>query len=165
MVYLNLFADINVYLYIYMYLYNTTLIALFYVFFSIINFNFKTLYSFSNFNFEFFNLFFLSLCLFSMAGVPPFIGFFSKIFIVNLLVNFNFFLLYFLFFLLLMLGLYFYIQNIRFLHTTSTATTFLQRSYFFTERVLTFYYVYLFFISLNLIGGFVVMDDLLLLFT
>ena len=148
-----------------MYTYNMTLISIFYVFFSVINFNFKTLYALSNFNFEFFNLFFLSLCLFSIAGVPPFLGFFSKIFIVNLLINFNFFLLYFVFFLLLMLGLYFYIQNIRFLHTTNTSTTFLQKSYFFTERVPSFYYIYLFFISLNLIGGFVVLDDLILFFT
>lgn len=148
-----------------MYVYNVTLISLFYVFFSVINFNFKTLYAFSNFNFEFFNLFFISLCLFSIAGVPPFIGFFSKIFIVNLLVNFNLFLLYFLFFLLLMLGLYFYIQNIRFLHTTSTSTSFLQKPYFYNERILTFYYLYLFFIALNLIGGFLILDDLILFFT
>jgi NADH:ubiquinone oxidoreductase subunit 2 (subunit N) len=53
-----------------------------------------------------------------MAGVPPFWGFFSKIFIFVLLCNSTFFILFTFFFLLLFIGLYFYIQNIRFLNTT-----------------------------------------------
>jgi len=165
MLFLNFFYDINVYLYLYMYIYNITLIALFFVFFSVINFNFKTLYVLSNFSFDYFNLFFISLALFSIAGVPPFIGFFSKLFILNLLINFNFWLLYFIFFLILMLGLYFYVQNIRFLHTTNTKIAVLSKPFFFNERVLTFYYYYLFFLSLNIVNGFIILDDLLLLFT
>jgi NADH:ubiquinone oxidoreductase subunit 2 (subunit N) len=59
--------------------------------------------------------------LFSMAGVPPFWGFFSKIFLFTLLANSNFFILFPFFFILLFIGLYFYIQNIRFLNSTAGA--------------------------------------------
>ena len=61
------------------------------------------------------------ISLFSMAGVPPFWGFFSKIFLFTLLANSNFFILFPFFFILLFIGLYFYIQNIRFLNSTSGA--------------------------------------------
>jgi len=61
----------------------------------------------------------LILAIFSMAGVPPFWGFFSKIFIFILLCGSVFYILFPSFFLLLFVGLYFYIQNIRFLNSTN----------------------------------------------
>ena len=81
--------------------------------------SYKTLYSLSTFSFESSYLFFLTVFLFSLAGVPPFIGFFSKIYLLDILVDQGFFLLYSIFVVLLIFGLYFYVQNLRFLHSTN----------------------------------------------
>lgn len=70
------------------------------------------------FSFDSSLLFFITVFLFSLAGVPPFIGFFSKVYLLNLLVTQSFFVLYPLFIILLIFGLYFYVQNLRYLHTT-----------------------------------------------
>jgi len=61
------------------------------------------------------------ISLFSMAGVPPFIGFFSKLLILIAVIHANFAILYIFFFSLLFAALYFYLQNIRFLYNTSSA--------------------------------------------
>ena len=79
-----------------MFIYNLSVIGLFWVFFSFVNSDIKTLYSFSLFSFDSFYLFFLTVLIFSLAGVPPFMGFFSKLFLLNILVNKNFYYLYFL---------------------------------------------------------------------
>ena len=123
----------------------------------------KTLYSFSNFGFDSHHLFFLTVSLFSMAGVPPFIVFFSKMFILNLLINTNLFLFYFLFFVLLFVGLYFYIQNMRFLHSSNLSHN--NKQHLFNERsliALNYFSVVVMFI---LIFGLAYIDDILLLFT
>lgn len=103
----------------YMFIYNFALFALFTTFLQISNFNLKTLYSLSDLGATSTFTKVLMIALFSMAGVPPFWGFFSKIFIFLLLLNSNFGLFFGLFFILLFTGLYFYIQNIRFLNPTS----------------------------------------------
>ena len=147
----------------YMFIYNTSLILLFWTLFTTILTKFKTLYSFNNFHFNSLQLLILTILLFSMAGVPPFIGFFSKLFILVLLTNNSFFLIYFLFFPILLIGLYFYIQNIRFLHSTNAqnATT----QFMFNEKVnLSYLYFSLWFLTILLFGIFFV-DDILLLFT
>ena len=99
-----------------------------------------------------------------MAGVPPFIGFFSKLFIITLLINSSFFLFYSLFFVLLLIGLYFYVQNLRFLHSTNLQTSdyaYVESS----ERVtLGFFYVSTFLLLLLGLGTFYI-DDLLLFFS
>lgn len=122
----------------------------------------KSLYSFSNFSFDSPYLLFLTISLFSMAGVPPFIGFFSKIFILNLLINSNLFLFYFLFFVLLFVGLYFYIQNMRFLHSSNLSYS--NKPYVINERssVTLFYFAVL--VMYLLIFGISYIDDILLLF-
>lgn len=125
---------------------------------------FKTLHSFNNFSFDSFLLLSITILLFSMAGVPPFIGFFSKLFILTLLTNNSFFVLYAVFFVVLFIGLYFYVQNIRFLHSTNYSTS--ARPYFITsERVtpLTYYFTV---VALTLITlGVTYVDDILLIFT
>ena len=159
----NTFYTSNVLLFTYMFIYNVTLILVFCIITSNLTSNMKTLYSFSSFSFDSHYLFLLTVSLFSMAGVPPFIGFFSKLFILNLLVNSNLFLFYFLFFVLLFVGLYFYIQNMRFLHSSNLSYT--NKQYFFNERntvVLNYFAVFTMFI---LIFGISYMDDILLLFT
>jgi len=96
-----------------------SLFLIFYTLFQFISFDYKTLYSFSDLGSNNFFTKVLIIALFSMAGVPPFWGFFSKLFIFTLLCNSNFFILFPIFFLILFIGLYFYIQNIRFLNATS----------------------------------------------
>jgi len=102
-----------------MLIYNMSLFLIFYTLFQFISFDYKTLYSFSDLGSNNFFTKVLIIALFSMAGVPPFWGFFSKLFIFTLLCNSNFFILFPIFFLILFIGLYFYIQNIRFLNATS----------------------------------------------
>ena len=65
------------------------------------------MYSFTDLKFNYYFSTVLAIVLFSMAGVPPFLGFFSKLLILILLINSNFFLFYLFFFGLLFFGLYF----------------------------------------------------------
>jgi len=99
-----------------------------------------------------------------MAGVPPFVGFFSKLFILTLLTNNSFFILYSVFFVVLFIGLYFYVQNIRFLHSTNHNN--LSYQYMSSNERTTplFYYFTIYVLTLIILGA-VYVDDLLLLFT
>jgi NADH:ubiquinone oxidoreductase subunit 2 (subunit N) len=85
---------------------------------SFYNSNFKTLFTFNTLSSTSY-LPFLTVFLFSSAGVPPFIEFFSKVYLLNLLVEQDFSLLFYLFITLLIFGLYFYVQNLCFLHSTN----------------------------------------------
>lgn len=106
---------------------------------SILNINFKSLYSFNIFSFNSFYLFFFTIFLFSLAGVPPFIGFFNKLYLINIIVNNNFYLLYTFLFIILLVGLYFYMQNLRFLHSTNYND--LIKPFIINDRsILTMYY-------------------------
>ena len=159
----NAFYTSNTLLFTYMLIYNLTLIVLFWTLMSSIITSTKTLYSFSKFSFNSPQLLFLTLSLLSMAGVPPFIGFFSKVFILQIILNSNMFLLYFLLFILLFVGLYFYIQNLRFLHSTNQGYNNLP--YVYNERVAINYVYYSILVMFLLIFGFFYIDDLLLIMT
>lgn len=163
MLLINTFLDVNVYLYIYMFVYNLSLISFFWSLFSFININIKTLYTFSEFTQNPFITLNLSILLFSMAGVPPFIGFFSKIFIMVLIVSNYYFIFYFIFFLLLFVGLYFYMQNIRFLHSTKYKNY--KTPYFINERVTTVTIYLSIWVLFVLVFGVVYIDDLVLIFS
>ena len=104
-----------------MIIYNASLYLVFFTFYQFMHTTIKTLYSFTDLGSSNFFTKVLIIALFSMAGVPPFWGFFSKVFIFTLLCGSNFFILYPIFFLLLFIGLYFYIQNIRFLNSTASS--------------------------------------------
>ncbi len=164
MVYINLFNDSNILLFSYMVIYNMSLIALFWTLFNSTLTKFKTLHSFQGFSFNSFFLTTITLIIFSMAGVPPFIGFFSKLFILTLLTNNMFTLLYALFFILLFIGLFFYIQNIRFLHSTQTKEI-SSVNYNTNERFIPLYYYYVIIFLFLLVLGVVYVDDLLLIIT
>lgn len=161
MLYINLFNDTNVLLFTYMLVYNLSLLVLFWTLFNSILTNFKTLQSFQGFSFNSFYLTVTTLIIFSMAGVPPFIGFFSKLFILTLLVNNSFTLLYALFFITLFVGLFFYVQNIRFLHSTNTSESNFPSVETY-ERVLPTYYYTAITFTLVLVLGLIYVDDLLL---
>lgn len=145
-----------------MFIYNSTLVSIFFILMSSTLSSFKTIYSFSNYSFDSFSLLTLSIFLFSLAGVPPFIGFFSKLFLLNMLSNSNFTLLYFLLFVILFLGLYFYIQNLRFLHSTSYGTS--SSSYTLNERKSISIYYFVLLVSIIVSLGFLFIDDIILFF-
>jgi NADH:ubiquinone oxidoreductase subunit 2 (subunit N) len=164
MLFYNNFNDSNILLFTYMFIYNTSLITLFWTLFSVVTTKFKTLQSFSGFSFNAFYLTLITILLFSMAGVPPFIGFFSKLFILTLITNNAFTLLYTLFFVVLFIGLYFYIQNIRFIHSTSKGE--IDHAYVSSnERILPIFYYSSVTVLTLIIFGAVYVEDILLLFT
>jgi NADH-quinone oxidoreductase subunit N len=143
-----------------MLIYNLSLFVIFYTLFQFTSFDLKTLYSFSSLGVNNYFTRVIIISLFSMAGVPPFWGFFSKIFIFVLLCNSTFFTLFTFFFLLLFVGLYFYIQNIRFLNTTAGAdfNPIIEQNLRSTPIYYYFITVFLFLI----IFGFIFTEDLLL---
>ena len=103
----------------YMIIYNLTSFLLFTTILQSAGGNLKTLFSFSNFGSTNILTKVLSLTLLSLAGVPPLVGFFSKIFVFVLISNSHLTILFVPFFILLFIGLYFYIQNMRFLNATN----------------------------------------------
>jgi NADH:ubiquinone oxidoreductase subunit 2 (subunit N) len=105
----------------------------------------------------------MSILLFSMAGVPPFIGFFSKIFIMVLVLNNFYFVFYFIFFILLFLGLYFYMQNIRFLHSTNYRASY--TPFLLNERLVVSMLYVTITILFMIVFGSIYTDDFILLFT
>jgi NADH:ubiquinone oxidoreductase subunit 2 (subunit N) len=161
-IFFNNSFDTLVILFIYMFVYNISLIIIFWTLFQFVSFNFKTIYSFSDLKFNFYFVTALSVTLFSIAGVPPFLGFFSKLLILIVLVNSGFFFFYIFFFGLLFFGLYFYLQNIRFLYSTGVSE--LNYSYNFNIRISSLYFYLSFFFIFFLIFGFSFMDDLILYF-
>lgn len=146
----------------YLTVYNFTLMLLIWILLSVLIFKFKTLHSFNNFSFSSYHIFLITVILFSVSGVPPFMGFFTKLLVFVLNIANSFFLFYTLFFIIVFISLYFYMQNIRFLHSTNYNTV--QIPYMINERIiLNFYYLSNFSLIL-LIGGFVIFDDISLIF-
>jgi len=160
---INNILDVNLYLFIYMFIYNLSLISFFWLLFTFISTQLKTLYTFSEFTQHPFFVLNVSILLFSMAGVPPFIGFFSKLFIMVLILNNFYFLFYFVFIVLLFLGLYFYIQNIRFIHSTNYKN--LITPVLISERVTLPMLYFTNTLLIIITFGLVYTDDLILLFS
>jgi NADH:ubiquinone oxidoreductase subunit 2 (subunit N) len=159
---INLYTDTNALLFTYMFLYNLSLISMFWVLLSYLNSNSKTLYSLTRFSFSPALSFNLIIVLFSMAGVPPFAGFFTKLFLLVILTTNNFALLYPLLIVLLLVSLYFYVQNMRFLLTTNAVS--LSSSNLVNERVCLSMTNYIVNISFLLIIGVFLLDELVALF-
>ena len=104
----------------------------------------------------------ITVVLFSMAGIPPFLGFFTKLVIISTLTNSYLYFLYPLFFVLLFSSLYFYVQNIRLLMTQSTITSHYQKYVHdaFIYHPIVLYFLSLFFIILLVLGGIFIEDIL-----
>lgn len=162
MLFSNNFIETLVILYLYMFIYNLSLFLLFWTLQQFISSNFKTLYSFSDLKFNFFYTITITIVFLSIAGVPPFLGFFSKLLILVSLINSNFFFFYVFFFGLLFFGLYFYIQNIRFLYSTGTGKISYSFESMLRTPILYYYYTYIFLFFI--IFGFFFIDDLFLYF-
>ncbi len=142
----------------YMVIYNVTSFLLFSTLMQALTMNFKTLFSLSNFGSSNILTKLLSLSILSLAGVPPLLGFFSKIFVFVLISASSLFILFPTFFVLLFIGLYFYIQNLRFLNSTNSPTLTL-----ISELSLRTHFLYFTFalpIAFLLIFGFCYVDDL-----
>ncbi len=154
--------DILTILFSYMFIYNMSLVIVFWTLHQFISFNFKTIYSFSDIKFNFYFVTSITIVLFSIAGVPPFLGFFSKLLILLSLINSNFSFFYVFFFGLLFFGLYFYLQNISFLYSTGSGK--ISYSDVFILRSVPLYYYITSFLIFFLIFGFIFMDDLILYF-
>ena len=154
----NNFFESLINLFFYVLVYNFSLILLFWTLNQFINSNFKTLNSFSDLKYNFFSVFTITVLFLSMAGVPPFLGFFSKLLILISLINANFFLFYIYFFTLLFFGLYFYVQNMRFLYTSTASHLHYAFLPFVRVQVLYLYFAYAFLFSL--IFGFYFFEDL-----
>lgn len=162
MIFFNNSLDSLVILFVYMSIYNFSLLSIFWTLHQFISSNFKTLYSFSDLKFNFYFVTCITIVLFSIAGVPPFIGFFSKLLILLILLNSNFFFFYVFFFGLLFFGLYFYLQNIRFLYSTGVGK--INYAHLETLRITSLYFIYTFLIIFFIVFGFAFMDDILLFF-
>ena len=154
MLFTNFYVHISIITYFYLTIYNVTLIGFFWSIVTLINLKLKTLYSFSIFGFDSFYIFFLTLFLFSLAGVPPFMGFFSKLYLLNIISLNKIYLLNSLFFIILMFSLYFYVQNLRFLHSTNLYKSI--KPFLKNERIIILFYYYLIFTAYVLVNGFFV---------
>lgn len=159
MLFYNNFFDNLIILYSYMFVYNMSLFLIFWLLNQIVNLKFKTLFAFNDLKINFFFLITITFILFSIAGVPPFLGFFSKILILVSLLNSNFFFIYLLFFILLFFGLYFYLQNIRFLYSISKGK--LDYSYNINLRTNIYYSYWASITVFFLIFGMFFFDDML----
>ena len=104
-----------------MFVYNLSLLLFFMTLFQTILTNTKSLQTFTNLGAQNILTKILIILLLSMAGVPPFLGFFTKVLLFILLLNLKFSFVFVVFFSLLLVTLYFYLQNVRFLNATAPA--------------------------------------------
>ncbi len=146
---------------LYMVLYNLTSFALFATLTQFLNSQLKTLYSFASLGSSTIFTKILTLIILSLAGVPPLLGSFSKIFVFVLVANSSLILLFPSLFILLFVGLYFYVQNLRFLNATSTPTFSFQAEKI--ARLNPIYFTFVLPVCVVLVFGFCFLDDFLLL--
>lgn len=142
----------------YIFIYNLSLLPLFAVLFQLTVSNIKTFNYFSTVGLSYILTKIILLSFLSAAGIPPFAGFFSKIFIFSLLCNSNFSILFPLFFILIFTGLYFYMQNVRFLNTSNVQNSNIQFDK--TNRIVLHFYYLVLPNAFLLIFGYLFLDDL-----
>lgn len=154
------FFETAVILVLYMLTYNLALFLLFWTISQFTHLATKTIYNLSSLRLHPSSVATLTLLFFSMAGVPPFLGFFAKLLILLTLLHSSFVFLYFAFFILLLFSLYFYMQNMRFLHSTLSN----KKIYPSTKTRLSVVYTYSNLIfSLFFMVGFAYIDDIFLI--
>lgn len=105
----------HLFLYVYYIMYSLTV---FNVFIIILKLNFSNFRTFSDLRFIVTSPLYstsLSICLLTMAGVPPMAGFFTKLFMLKMLLHAGPVAFFFFFFLIIYISLFFYIQNFRFM--------------------------------------------------
>lgn len=143
--------------YTYMFVYNSALVILFLLLFQILQFEVKVTTVFSKFNLNPFLLASLAVIVFSMAGVPPMLGFFTKILILLAILNNSFGVFFSFFCILLLVSLYFYMQNIRFLYANSEE--FFESPHWNSLRIVPQHLGYIVAGVTFLMTGFIFMED------
>lgn len=154
--------DTLAFLWFYTFFYNMSIVVIFWI---VLFFNpiyFKNLINLKYLNGNFFYLFGFTVSLFSLAGIPPFSGFFTKLILLKFFTN-SYLLVNFLFlFCIVFMSLYFYVQNIRYLYNQNTAPI---ASTFFFNKIPTLSTVLLVFLLTFLTFGCFYLDMFLTLFT
>lgn len=158
MLLINGVFDTLVITFFYMFVYNLSLVLLFWTLFQFSSFKLNTINSLSDLKSNNFFLMTITFVFFSISGIPPFLGFFAKLLILVNLLNTNFYFFFIFFFVLLFFGLYFYLQNLRFLYSTTKSKI----NFFFFNNQLTSHLsifnilIYLFILSFS----FVLVEDI-----
>ena len=157
------FFDTVIFLVLYVLIYNFALFLIFWTISQFNKLNVKTTYNLINLRSCPIAVATLTLLFFSIAGVPPFLGFFTKLLILISLLHTAFFFFYFAFIILLLFSLYFYMQNMRFLHTnTSSTNDYLVLTH--SRTIISYIYI-TFMLSIIFSIGFLYLDDLYLFST
>jgi NADH:ubiquinone oxidoreductase subunit 2 (subunit N) len=112
-------SEVLVVTYLYMVVYNVSLILFFLVLFQVLQGDVRAMSALGKFGIDPIKSLLLVVALCSMAGVPPMLGFFTKLLVLVLVANSSFPVFFVFFAVLLLVGLYFYMQNIRFLYNDS----------------------------------------------
>ena len=138
-------------------IYNIAVYILFFVALQTSVWQLKTTFSFNSLGLGGPYLKLILTSFFSMAGVPPMIGFFSKIFLFILLCGAHLSLGFPFFFIVLFTSLYFYIQNVRFLNASNRVLT----APLFSQQVRTtpLFFSITYLLSFFLIFGVVYLED------
>jgi NADH-quinone oxidoreductase subunit N len=143
----------------YILIYNASLLPIFIVLFQLTSSHVKTINFLGTIGAHYTLTKILIVAFLSAAGIPPFVGFFSKIFIFTLLCNSYFSFLFLILFIFIFIGLYFYMQTIRFLNTSNqqNCNSVFDRS----TRIVPAAYYLCFPLTFSLVFGFLVLDDVL----
>lgn len=147
-----------IYIFSYLLIYNISL----YILFNVLILSFIDI-KFSNFLFKLNNVSSLRLLtlitLFSISGIPPFIGFFVKMSLLYY-ISFTSYMLLLILCFVLFIGLYFYLQNIRYLMWLEDDSVKLNN--FNIKYINLNLHALLIFFSYILLNGFFIYDDLIL---
>ena len=141
--------------------YNCALLVTFFTLFQISASQTKTTFSFNDFSRGGVYVKLILMSFFSMAGVPPFVGFFAKVLLFILLSGSNFAILFPFFFYVLFIGLYFYVQNIRFLNASNSSN--FQPLFELGVRVVPLFFSTVYLVTFFLIFGAYYLEDLVLI--
>lgn len=144
----------------YLTVYNTSLVVIFFVLFQLSLVQLKTTFSFNTLTSGGPYVKLVILSFFSMAGVPPMIGFFTKVFLFLLICGAGLAVGFPLVFTILFTSLYFYIQNIRFLNASNTNNT--PFTFDHSIRTVPLFFTTTYVIAFFLIFGGAYLDDTLL---
>ena len=147
----------------YMFIYNVTLAVFFSVISSTKLSHDKSLTTLGSSGFDSYAAVVVSICLFSMAGVPPFMGFFSKLFVINTILNSALLVIYFLLFVLLFSGLYFYMQNMRSIHSSRLSGS--TKPYLVNEKIHLQSLYFCIYLTLLITLGVTFIDDTIAFFS
>lgn len=124
----------NIYILIYFIIYNITVFSLFWVIFLFFKNPLNSNFSFQLFANDIYFKIWLSLILLSLAGLPPLLGFMTKILLISIIIPANSLLIFSFFLLFLFIFLYFYIQNVKIIFSEPNKTSIISSSSFLNRN-------------------------------